>query len=70
MKTQHNIDRYLFRTIWSEEDNEFVGLCDEFPSLSYLAPLEKLALIGIHKIVAGVIEDMTVNNEDIPEPLN
>ena len=27
-----------FRAVWSPEDGEYVGLCDEFPSLSWLAP--------------------------------
>ena len=70
MKTLHNIDRYLYRTMWSEEDNEYVGLCEEFPSLSYLASKEQTALSGIHKLVSDVVEDMIANNEDIPEPLH
>jgi hypothetical protein len=27
-------DRYTYRVTWSEDDNEYVGLCAEFPSLS------------------------------------
>ena len=30
-------DRYTYRITWSEEDMEYVGLCAEFPSLSWLA---------------------------------
>jgi len=30
-------DRYTYRVTWSEDDNEYVGLCSEFPSLSWLA---------------------------------
>jgi predicted RNase H-like HicB family nuclease len=29
-------DRYAYRVIWSEDDQEYVGLCVEFPSLSWL----------------------------------
>ena len=29
-------DRYAYRVLWSEEDEEFVGLCSEFASLSHL----------------------------------
>lgn len=29
-------DCYTYRVIWSEEDEEYVGLCAEFPSLSWL----------------------------------
>ena len=30
-------DKYSYRVTWSEEDQEYVGLCAELPSLSYLA---------------------------------
>ena len=30
-------DRYTYRVTWSEEDKEYVGLCAEFHSLSWLA---------------------------------
>ena len=47
-------DQYHYKVIWSNEDNEYVGLCTEFPSLSWLAPTSKEALRGIKKIVAEV----------------
>jgi len=63
-------DHYTYRVIWSEEDKEYVGLCTEFPSLSWLDKTQEKALQGIRQLVADVIEDMTANNEDIPEPLS
>ena len=30
------IDQYRFWSEWSEEDGEWVGLCDGFPLLSWL----------------------------------
>jgi hypothetical protein len=27
-------DRYTYRVTWSDDDNEYVGLCAEFSSLS------------------------------------
>ena len=30
-------DRYTYRVTWFEDDNEYVGCCAEFPSLSWLA---------------------------------
>ena len=38
---------YTYEVIWSEEDNEFVGLCAEFPSLSWLEPAQEAAFYGI-----------------------
>ena len=62
-------DRYTYRVTWSEEDGEYVGLCAEFPSLSWLDDTQEAALQGINNVVAEVISDMQVNNEPIPEPL-
>ncbi len=70
MKILPQIDHYTYQVIWSEDDKEYVGLCAEFPSLSYLATTEKKAMSGIHQIVADVVEDMASNDEAIPEPLN
>jgi predicted HicB family RNase H-like nuclease len=62
-------DRYTYRITWSEEDQEYVGLCAEFPSLSWLSSSPETALKGIRKLVAEIIEDMNETGEPIPEPL-
>ncbi|OGQ86120.1 MAG: hypothetical protein A2289_27115 [Deltaproteobacteria bacterium RIFOXYA12_FULL_58_15] len=62
-------DRYTYRVTWSEEDEEHVGLCAEFPSLSWLDATPEAALKGIRKVVAGVVADMKKNKEPLPEPL-
>jgi predicted HicB family RNase H-like nuclease len=67
VKFQH--DRYLYRVTWSEDDNEHVGLCAEFPSLSWLAPTPEEALKGIRKLVKKVVKDMELKGETIPIPL-
>ncbi len=46
-----------YRIIWSQEDREYVGLCDEFPSLSWLAGTADEALAGIRQIVTEVLVD-------------
>ena len=45
-------DRYTYRVTWSEEDEEYVGLCAEFPSLSWLAPELAAAPRGIRQVLA------------------
>ncbi len=62
-------DHYTYRVTWSAEDKEYVGLCAEFPSLSWLAKTPEGALKGIRKVVAGVIEDMKKTGDPIPEPI-
>ena len=63
-------DRYTYRVTWSEDDKEYVGLCVEFPSLSWLAKTPEVALKGIRKVVAGVVEDMQSAGEALPEPIS
>ncbi len=62
-------DRYTYRITWSAEDGENVGLCAEFPSLSWLAPSPEMALAGIGRLVRDVVSDMQATGETPPEPL-
>lgn len=62
-------DHYTYRVMWSEEDNEYVGHCAEFPSLSWLAKSPEGALKGIRNVVADVIKEMKESGEEIPQPL-
>ena len=62
-------DRYTYRITWSEEDREYVGLCAEFPSLSFLYGNPEEALKGIRKLVHDVLKDMQKEGEHIPEPI-
>ncbi len=65
-----NVKHYSYRVIWSEEDREYVGLCAEFPGLSWLEEEQFAALEGIVRLVADVVADMTENGEPVPEPLS
>ena len=64
-----SIDHYTYRVTWSPEDNDHVGLCAEFPSLSWLAATPEAALAGIRKTVADAVADMKRHREAIPVPL-
>lgn len=59
-----------FSYTWSSEDNEYVGLCAEFPSLSWLDADQSKAFSGILELVADVVADMNRNNEKIPTALS
>lgn len=65
-----NIEHYTYRVTWSAEDNEFVGLCAEFPSLSHLAETRADALEGITALIKEVAADMLKHSEALPEPLS
>ena len=61
-------DHYTYRVAWSAEDREHVGLCTEFPSLSWLAPTPQQALAGIRSLVGEVLAEMGDSGELAPEP--
>ena len=62
-------DKYTYRVTWSEVDGEFVGLCAEFASLSWLTASPEKALQGIRQVVRDCVQDMVANNEVIPVPI-
>jgi len=63
-------DRYTYRLTWSEEDQEYAGLCAEFPSLSWLARTPEAALRGVRGLVAEVVQDLQANGEPVPEAIS
>ncbi len=63
------VEHYTYRVTWSPEDGEHVGLCAEFPSLSWLAKTPEGALNGIRKVVADTVADMRASGEVIPDAL-
>lgn len=65
-----NIKHYSYRVIWSEEDEEYVGLCSELPSLSWLDTSPEKALAGIQKTVKSVVADMEKLEEKVPQPIS
>lgn len=64
-----SVDHYTYRVTWSAEDGEHVGLCAEFPSLSWLARTPEAALKGIRRVVSEVVADMQADGEVIPVPM-
>jgi predicted HicB family RNase H-like nuclease len=63
-------DHYTYRVTWSPEDGEYVGLCAELPSLSWLSKTPEKALIGIRKVAKDAIADMRSEGEAAPTPLS
>jgi hypothetical protein len=56
------IDDYYYYAIWSEDDNQYVGLCDEFPNLCWLEPFIEDAIIGIRMCVAEMLAESEIQN--------
>lgn len=64
------LNHYTYRITWSEEDQEYVGLCVEFPSLSWLESVPEKALSGIRAVVEECVHEMKASGETVPEPLS
>ena len=64
-----NYEHYTYRVFWSSEDREFVGLCAEFPSLSWLDESHLKTLEGITSLVKDALADMKDNGEQLPIPI-
>jgi predicted HicB family RNase H-like nuclease len=64
------VDRYTYRVTWSDEDQEYVGLCAEFPSLSRLEASPEKSLQGIRKLVKEVVADLKRSKDPVPEPIS
>ena len=62
-------DLYTYQVTWSAEDDEYVGLCAEFPSLSWLAATSDEAFFGIRQLVKDAVTDMRSTDETLPEPI-
>ncbi|RIR89282.1 toxin-antitoxin system HicB family antitoxin [Mycobacteroides abscessus] len=54
-----------YRVQWSPEDNEYVALVAEFPSLSWLDEDPVCALAGLVELVDGVLKDMRKTGGDL-----
>ncbi len=63
-------DRYTYRVTWSEEDQEYVGLCAELPGLSWLEGTPEKALQGIRTLVRKILTDMKSTKEPAPDPIS
>jgi len=65
-----NGDHYTYRVTWSKEDGEYLGLCVELPSLSWLAATPEEALSGVRQVAAEAVADMQANGQEVPIALS
>lgn len=61
---------YHYRVMWSVDDHEYVGLCAEFPSLSWLSASAVAALQGIQQLIVDCVNDLQDQREPVPRPLS
>ena len=56
--------KYDYKVFWSEEDQEYVATCDEFPSLSWLSECPIQALCGIVGLTVVPFEGVEKETEE------
>jgi len=59
--------RYSYRVRWSEQDEEHIAVCDEFPGLSFFEEDPVHALTGLIELVFYTLRDMRVTGETPPK---
>lgn len=64
-----NPKHYSYRVFWSEEDDCFIGVCTEFPSMSHVDDAPDKALNGILEVVGDAVQWLAEDGDPIPEPL-
>lgn len=65
---ERQVNHHAYNVRWSAEDNEYVALVAEFPSLSWLDKDPVRALAGLVKLVDDVRKDITRPNPDSLTP--
>lgn len=60
---------YRYSVAWSDEDNGFVGRCEEFPFLSAVQDTAQEALTDIIIVVTTCLCLMESEGKDVPAPL-
>ena len=60
-------DQFTYRAIWSEDDQEWVGLCDGFDTaMNWMSPDRQAALDGIRAIVGEFLD--LLDERGLPHP--
>jgi predicted RNase H-like HicB family nuclease len=61
-------ENYTYQVVFMEDENEFLGLCLEFPGLSAFAETEVEAFTEIRKVVQTFIDWSMEENDSLPVP--
>lgn len=62
------IPNYSFQVSWSDEDEGYIALCPEFPTLSAFGESAEEAVVELQEAIAGAIEILEEEGQSIPSP--
>ena len=63
---KYKAEEYTYRVFWSEEDEAFIAVADEFKSLSNIADTQAGALAGMVDLLKDVLREMYRSKETPP----
>jgi len=61
-------NKYTIHIFWSEEDEGFIGICDEFPGLSAFGDTREKALKETQTALKLMIKHYRSSGQRLPEP--
>ena len=65
-----NENSYSYQVTWLDSEKEYIALCSEFPSLSFLSKTKESALKGLQTTIKEILINMQNNGEKAPSPRN
>ena len=60
--------KYAIHIFWSEEDEGFIAVCDEFPGLSAFGETREASLNEAQKALDLMIEHYRSTGQNLPKP--
>ena len=61
-------NKYSIHIFWSEEDEGFIAVCDEFPGLSAFGEMREAALNEAQNALDLMIEHYRSTGQSLPNP--
>jgi predicted RNase H-like HicB family nuclease len=52
-----SIDKYMYRSTWSEKDNCYISSCEDFPDIKFTSKSYEGALRGIRKLITEHVKE-------------
>lgn len=61
-------NKYTIHIFWSDEDEGFIAICDEFPGLSAFGETREDALTEVQTALSLMIKHYRASGQPLPKP--
>lgn len=66
---KYKAEDYTYRVFWSPEDDAWIGVCEEFKSMSHIDEKSQIgAFLGMIDLLQWTLDDMHKDGEEPPAP--